>query len=340
MDKQRRREIYLDYLRIISTAFVILLHCMGPYIEQEKLYGNNIWYFCIILNPIVRTAVPIFFMMSGYLSLSDKRTLDIKSFYLSRAKRVLLPFIVWDVVYYLYSNLSVGQTISFARFFKELFYQGSSYHFWYVYTLSAVLLITPFLKIIVDRCSKQQLVWLFFIVIFCGTIRPFLNTTFSLSIYLSEPLFEGYIGFFLLGYILGHYDISVISRIIIYISGILGFAYGIYMNTYLSSAAGIHLKANGGYAINQYMCAAALFCLFKRIKFSSHTKFSKFIISFSAVTYGIYLSHPLILDLVRRLRLDIVPSVDITVCFALSFVAGGVLILILSRIKLIRNLIT
>ena len=45
-------------------------------------------------------------------------------------------------------------------------------------------------------------------------------------------------------------------------------------------------------------------------------------------------------DLVRRLRLDIVPSVDIAVCFALSFVAGGVLILILSRIKLIRNLIT
>ena len=77
---------------------------------------------------------------------------------------------------------------------------------WFVYTMMGIYLAAPFLKRITDACTGRQLSLLLLLIIFPTSIRPLLNTVLPVYIYLFDPILEGYLGFFLMGYLLGHYS--------------------------------------------------------------------------------------------------------------------------------------
>lgn len=339
MEKDRERLLYLDLLRILATAFVVMLHSMGYYIDSAAMYGTRTWYVCILLNALVRTGVPLFFMMSGFLLLSDARTASFSDFYRRRLPRVLLPFITWDVVYFLYYRIAGGKTIDLRDFFTELFSNGSAYHLWFVYTLGAMYLIAPFLRMLVERCTPRQMSWLWLLVIFTGTIRPFINTVFNVHIFLFDPLMEGYLGYFLLGYLLGSCELPKAARAAIYLGGAAGCVYGIYVNLSGASPEGIPLAANGGYAINQFLFAAAIFTLFKYLPPVKNRVAASCVTAVSGVTYGVYLSHALVLEIIRHGQRDLTPAQDIILCFAVALIIPVVLLLPLSMVKVIRKYI-
>lgn len=337
MDKKadNKHSLWLDLLRIFACMCVVMLHSMGYYITSTSMYGTKTWYACILLNAIVRTGVPLFLMMSGYLLLSNPHTSEIVTFYKKRLIRILLPFIVWDVIYFLYFRYVNGSTAGILDFFRELINNGSAYHLWYVYTLAAIYLVTPFIRMIVEKCSIKQLTWLFILIIFTGTIRPFLNTVLPVYIYLFEPVAEGYIGYFLLGYILGKTEQSKYIRVLIYFGGIAGLVYGVWQNIHSSDSASVVLSANGGYAINQFLCAAAVFTLFKYMFRSKNesTKSAKFISLFASVTYGIYLAHPLVLEIIRRNPTGYSPAVDIIICFMAALLIPAAVLIVMKKLK-------
>lgn len=104
IDKQNKRLVELDYIRVISMFAVILLHTSSTYIFSETRFaicGINAAY---ILNQVTRFAVPMFVLLSGIsLSLSQKNVSCI-SFLKKRAVRIIIPYMIWCAVYYLYRN--------------------------------------------------------------------------------------------------------------------------------------------------------------------------------------------------------------------------------------------
>ncbi len=56
----KQRIPYLDFLRCLAILFVIVLHSITPVIINPKFYSCTTWYLCMLINPLVRTGVPLF----------------------------------------------------------------------------------------------------------------------------------------------------------------------------------------------------------------------------------------------------------------------------------------
>jgi surface polysaccharide O-acyltransferase-like enzyme len=103
--------------------------------------------------------VPLFFAISGYLLLSDSRTLDIKSFYKGAYRGYLCPLFIWDILYFTAKCIITGQELRVGLFFTELLLQGSQYHLWFVYKLAGLYLLAPFLKRMLTTARQDRQVF-------------------------------------------------------------------------------------------------------------------------------------------------------------------------------------
>ncbi len=328
---------YLYFLRIIATVLVILLHCIMPIYNNIDYFETRAWWICGVLNSISRTAVPIFFMMSGFLMLNNSDTLDIKGFYKKRVPHLLIPLLMWNIIYYLYNNY---QSLSVAEFFKQLINTGSSYHLWFVYTMIGFYLLMPFLKRITDNCTLPQL-WVFTVIIlFTSTIRPFLNTVLPIYINLFDGLTNGYIPYMILGYLLGKSKFDFKSRVAVYIGGVIGLLMSLLGNWYFSSQDKLSLIFNEAYRINHILCASAVFVLFKQIKWDKFNKLSQMAKFWSKRTFGIYFIHAMILDIYMKYVWHNITPMWLIVCsFLFTILISFTVIFIADKIRPLRKLL-
>ena len=348
-DLQKNTEIrYLHMLRCIAIFLVIALHCVAPYLTGKQIaFGSKTWLACDIINSAGRMGVPIFFMISGFLLLSDERTLDIKNFYKKRMKRIFIPFLCWDIIYFITNAIFHHQPLEIGKFFSELLVQGSKYHLWFLYQIMGIYLLLPFLKRLLDRCKPREQVLFFAIVLFQPTILLFINTIQpAVRIAPFGPLVEGYVGFFLFGYLLGTYQVTPRWRRVIYCAGIVGFLLNIVGNFCFSSPQQIKLVFNAGYSITHYLTAGALFLWFKEhFRTSPSTSFQNGIYRgarwISKLSFGIYLSHVLILEhfaVFLSNILSLSPASSIVFSFFATSVLSTLLIFLLSKCKPLRTI--
>jgi len=345
IDNENAKQIqYLNVIRITATSFVILLHIISIYINSAVFFDTGVWWFFSILNSGTRAGVPLFFMISGYLLLNNPKTLEFATFYKKQILRVFIPFLTWDIIYFLCKIISHNEKLNLGliyTFLKEFTNRGSYYHLWFVYSIIAVYLFAPFMKRITDSCSNKQLIWLLFVITFASTLRPFINTVTPLYIFWFDPIANGYFGYFLLGYILGKFEIGKKIRIVLYIGGIAGLLIGAIGMYILSSHERIDYTFNMGFSVNHYLSATALFLLFKNMKRLNNLKErTERIISYvSSITFGVYLIHPLIIEIFMRIvKLDNPLEKGLAV-FPISLVASFLLTAILSKIKYVNKIL-
>lgn len=303
------RELYPDILRTFAAFMVILIHVTSRYFSTSAYYGRPLWWVLVFINEAARIGVPLFFMLSGYLLLSGKDD-GILSFYKKRFSKLLLPFLWASVIYYLYYRIAAGQPVFDIAFFDQLFREGTAYHLWYLYSLAMLYLFIPFLKMIVRQCGNDRrglltLILLLALLTWQTTLKPLLNVIFSghLYFYMASDGVVGYFGYALLGYILGHYDFPKAVRRIILALGAVSFVVFplILGNDIISSGSYIW---NGGYTINHYIEAAAVF-LFAKELFSArfaaeHPKCAGAASYLSSLTFPVYLIHVLVLEFAQE----------------------------------------
>ncbi len=315
---------YIDFIRVFSIIMVITLHCICDYYANTANAGRALWYTLGYVNELARVGVPLFFMISGFLLLSRDIT-NVWEFYKKRILKVGIPFIIYDILYYVYMSAASGKTITVQRFFAELLNSGSAYHLWFVYSIIFIYLLMPFLQMIVKSCSRKMLMLFFVLTIFQTGIRPFINTAFGGSVYifLTDDGFVGYIGYVILGYILGTYDFGKGARRAIMALSALFFILTPIISMSSAARTGEFLFI-GGYSINHYIEAAGVFIWCK-----THFRKSNRLVSYlSGASFGAYLIHVLVLEIIKPVSLPLPPSVVMLIWLAvtlvLSFAWGGI----------------
>lgn len=330
----KKRIVYLDFLRAFAILMVVLLHSINDYIIEPGLYGTAAWYVLLVTNGFVRTGVPIFLMLSGCLMLSSKGTDDINGFYKKSLTRILIPLVFWNVAYFLYHTWRGYVDFDLAAMLSSMLNCGTEYHLWYMYELIGLYLAAPFLKILVNNCSMKKLSLLLFLMLLCPTVRPFVNTVTPLYIYWFEPLFNGYMSCFLLGYIL--YKSNSEKQLYKFLTaGALGLVCSVLINHFNSSHEGINLVANSGYSLCHYAMAAAVFVAAKAMK---KIPLQKAAAALSRYSFGIYLVHVAVLDVIKtRFMIDSSPLVNSVYMFAAGFLVSLAVTVILVKIKYIKK---
>lgn len=335
---------YIDILRCTAIFLVISLHCTSGFVSNAAFFGTKTWWACIAANSVSRMGVPIFFMISGFLLLSSKKTLCIKQFYQKRLVKLALPFLFWDVVYFLETCVLNGVQPDIVLFFQELAEKGSRYHLWFVYQILALYLLAPFLKKIVDHSTVQELVLFLAVILLQPTVFRFLNVmqpTINFNPF--RALVEGFAGYFLAGYLLGTCQIPPRGRRAVYMIGFAGLAGGIAGNYLFSSPDGIHLYFSENYSITQYMTAGALFLWVKETAGRFPGWVTRWAGKLSGLTFGIYFIHVLVLDLYTNAVQRFCPTAPDSIRIAASFVTVSILstaiVYLFSKTPLLKRLI-
>lgn len=167
MEKSKQRIIWVDLLRVIATWGVISIHGKSWY-EFEG--GTYRWYECILIGGAFTCCVPIFLMLSGYLSL--QKNVSIGDTLKRRVPRVVLMKLIslslcaiGGVLYALFRSQPVFTQIEISV--REWGF-GTSY----LSVLLGCYLVTPFLYKITEN-RKLEEYFLILSVVFCFIVPTF-----------------------------------------------------------------------------------------------------------------------------------------------------------------------
>jgi surface polysaccharide O-acyltransferase-like enzyme len=197
----------VDLIRTVAIILVILLHAAiepTPDINIMSPQGVQLWWTSNIYDSIARSAVPLFVMLTGALLLQPNKVDEpLRVFFKKRWNRIGIPVIFWGAILFVWDFLVRGQSLSIVSILQGIF-AGPYVHFWYVYILTGLYLITPLLRVVVAN-ADWRIIRYFLIVWFIGTgIVPLVTLYANLSsqtIWFKNNVFllTGLIGYFILG---------------------------------------------------------------------------------------------------------------------------------------------
>ncbi len=161
----------------ILSLFVVWVHSenaelfLGEMGRESRVYGLESFF----VQTLGQMAVPGFFMISAYLFYRNFQFSKTAVKWKSRCKSLLLPYVLWNALYYLgyvvvtrlpFVKSIIGkEPVAFEM--KELFlaivYYKYNPVFWYLFQLMLLVLLAPFLYIIISR-KWTGLLWLFLLV--------------------------------------------------------------------------------------------------------------------------------------------------------------------------------
>jgi len=186
---------------------VILLHAAiegNPNLNIMSPQGVQLWWTSNIYDSIARSAVPLFVMLTGALLLQPNKVDEpLRVFFKKRWNRMGIPVIFWGAIFFAWDFLVKGQSLSVLSILQGLF-AGPYVHFWYVYILIGLYLITPILRVVVAH-ADWRIIRYFLIIWFIGSGIITLVTLYSnlsaQTIWFKDNVFllTGLIGYFILG---------------------------------------------------------------------------------------------------------------------------------------------
>lgn len=318
----KQRIIYLDFLKVIAIFLMVANHCVDNVTPAERaLPWYNLWGS--VYNSFTRPAIPLFMMVTGILLLPTK--MDMGSFYKKRLSRVLIPFLVWSVLYNLFpwfTGLLNCDSETIHVFFKwadttQAFgdamrnilmipfnFSAFAVQMWYVYLLIGIYLYIPVFSAWVEKSDKRSqriflAIWA--VSLFVPYLRNYLTENlfgecswneFGLFYY-----FAGFSGYMLLGYHLVKYPLQM-SKVSKYALAAIAFAIG-YAVTLIGfkNATAVEGQSEAMVELfftycspNVALMTFAVFLIAKDLRFENK-RVNRFISQFSICTFGIWMCH-------------------------------------------------
>lgn len=150
MESTKRHYSYIDTLRVVSAAGVIFMHTAATALRVGVLEGapyvTRGWHLLNLLTSFAFTAVPLFFMISGYLLLSDEKTGDVSVLFRRRLPRLIVPMAVWTLLTAVWKCVEGGEgALGVLVRLRDALYGPVITPLWFMYALIVLYLLSPFL---------------------------------------------------------------------------------------------------------------------------------------------------------------------------------------------------
>ncbi|ORX86223.1 hypothetical protein BCR32DRAFT_290202 [Anaeromyces robustus] len=328
ISKRKKERIYwIDCLRVFSSMLVVFHNVTFtdvPHLEFDS-YNWKILYF---YNSFTRPCVPLFIMISGVFFLNPERKITLESIYKKYLFRIFKCYVFWTIYYNVFDYLIINYIHFPFKFDGDLALEILKYcilglgHLWYLNFAFGLYALTPIFREVAR--NKKMAIYTAgcgilvaqFIPSFCDFIRVFLDFDISiLKTFFDSTLTYGILGYtnyFMLGYLLGCFNLN--RKVYIYIVYVIGII-GIAGTPILKFGSAYILKQHNNYfgrynSFNVSMSTVGIFCFFKYYigpkmnKLMNYNIFRSILLTLSEYSFGIYLIHMTVYHIFLRFGIN------------------------------------
>ena len=271
-------KFYKELIVGMNFVFIVMLHTLN------RQYGLTVW---MSGYAVISIGVNLFIMISGYLLLD--RTETVKEFFRKRFFSILPLFIIFNIIYIYFYNHSFI-TI------KKI----SAPHFWYIYMILGLYLLTPWLRKVLQYAEKET----FYVVVLwflCNVFNPYMQFFRFPKIPFSHFPITGFIGYYILGYYLKKYRYKLEKIPFICVIGvyITGFLISVLSTKYVLATTGNRISDFfDKNSLGTFFMSVSFFIFWIKFNFKNRNKVIRMI---SDSTYFAYLIHIIILHYVIKI---------------------------------------
>lgn len=307
---------HIVYLRVFAALAVVCIHVSSTVISS----GNLLVEF---FNKFSLWAVPIFIMISGVLIL-NKEISDAKDFIYKRLRRLIPAFIIWNFFYFIFFQIFSNQYSMSERLavFSEKLYSAS--HLWYIPMILAIMVVAPFINWFIKghTLTKNKLLFLCALILFDLFLYQIKLINPALEYY---PFFNGFLIFFVLGYVCEKY-IRVKNIMFLLIPLLILLFGGYFYELYFGKI----------FYFNYLSLTGCLISITVYTIFSNFVNFepNKLFISISDASFGIYLMHLIFVTMFAKFNL--ITTSNFIIITILIFLLSYIFTSLLRRFKLGR----
>lgn len=251
---------------------------------------------------------PCFFMITGATLIDYRERYDTKTFFKKRLLKVIIPLIIWSIIYFIINffkgKFSIND-LSFKFVFEYFFLVKTNPIFWFFVVIIGIYLAIPVISLIPQESRRKAFLYIIIITFVFNQFLPdllyHLNLNYNYD--LKFPLtYSGWISFIFIGYYIDKYEIVKKHRVIIYVLGIIGFLTMVVPTIFIS----YHKNESCSWFDEYYdapcvLYSASVFLFFKS-KINNNqivTKIMPFFNFVAPTTLGIYVLHIAIRDFLR-----------------------------------------
>ncbi len=340
----KERNYAIDAIRLISILAVVVIHVTTSSTDRTAPFSPDFFAFHFI-NQIFRFAVPLFFLISGFLLAGKYNVINSPiEFYKKRLGKILLPYVVWSAIYYIYIFPKPISRLFTDKFAMNLLTGNASYQLYFI----PAIIILYFLFPLIIKYKKYLLTNWFIVILVIVSIIP----TFYFYIDQKIPLFTPIrIAFYnLLPFVAGMFAAENIKnlasilrkKINVIFLGVIIFGLSIFMESVFMFTRTL----NGDYLRNQWRSSVQIYGIFMGALiyylYPIYLKrFEKNINFFAQYAIGVFFVHVAFLTFL----LKFIDNFNFNNSVELIFTLTSVLILsfafsiIVSKIKILNKLL-
>ena len=297
--------IPVDLIKTIAIILVIVVHAaIEPHPIVQVMDQTEVirWFTVTTYDSLARVSVPLFVMLSGALLLQPSKLEPVRVFLKKRLIRLGLPFIFWGTAYFAWRFLVNNEAFSVNSIVQGVL-TGPYYHFWFLYMLFGLYLITPVLRVL-TRYGERKIIKYFLLLWFLGTaIVPLIVLISGFTVELKLFAVTGWVGYFLLGFYLAERRMRSST---LYTAWLIGFLWTILGTFAVTSLVGGHtgLFFLDYLSASVILASASIFLLLSRISPGAFeirfSRINRLIRLIGQNTLSIYLLHVMVLESLQK----------------------------------------
>lgn len=314
-----KKRIYeYDIIRTIATFSVVIVHITAIGIVGFEQYSPHS-LLTIFINRMLKYTTPVFIYLAGALIYQSYRNKPYKylPFLRSRFKRIIIPYALVSLMYYLLLTYMTQGVLSMKTFSTQLLTGSAQYHLYFIPIIIQMYLLTPVFLFLKEKVALKYLMPALAIVSYISTLM--------MKFQYSDRIFFKFMIPFTLGLYFGDQILDGLKSlgkkvyVIIVITVGVGFYYAYEFVHYFYGEPSLETLRDTGWF---FYCILSLFVLtYIAVPLVKKDRLRKSCSHISKISYYIYLLHPLFLALSEKIinRFGIT-STSVRMVFHLAFV--------------------
>ncbi len=296
------RSVTPDVVRAVATVLVVVIHTAGIVAAPGPAANPAAFWAGTIYDTLARPGVPLFVLLTGWLLLRpERREEPIGMFLWRRMSRVALPLLTWSLVAWGWLSIRDHHPARWGDFTLQFLNGPVFYHLWYVYMLLGLYLAIPLLRPLAASASQPLRRYTLGLWAVGSSVLPLWYWWGGWHIGIDVPVVTTYVGYLLAGVWIAATPVSQRTRRTLVLLILVTATWTVAATARLTGTDPLSVALFAYGTPNVLVMSVAWFVLLTQPDVSEWVARSPgrlaLVRLLAASSFGVYLVHPLILNL-------------------------------------------